>query len=93
MKNTSAFSKRYNDLFEEAQDYCNNNFHQKADRLLNPNKDGNPLVGLVVDALVNILKNYLERSATDKVLNATYLETKFIEPLRFQSWNKIESLN
>lgn len=92
-KNPSAFSKLYNNLFEEAQDFCNNNFHQKADRLLNPNKDGNPLVALVIDALVNIIKNYIDKSANDKVINAAYLENKFIEPLRFKSWNKIESLN
>jgi hypothetical protein len=93
VKNPAAFSKSYNRLLEDAQTFCNNNFHQKADRLLHPNKDGDPLTMLIVDALINIIKNYVDKQAADKAINAMYLETNFIEPLRFKSWNNIESLN
>jgi hypothetical protein len=93
LKNPSEFSKSYQRLIDEAQEFCNNNFHQKADRLMHPTKDGDPLTALIIDALVNIIKNYIDKSANDKIINALYLENKFIEPLRFKSWNKIESLN
>jgi hypothetical protein len=92
MKNPSAFSKTYNNLLEEAQEHCTNNFHLNADRLLKPTGTG-VLSTLIIDALVNIIKNYIEGAANDKVINALYLENKFIDPLRFKSWNKIESLN
>jgi hypothetical protein len=92
VKNPSAFSKTYNRLFENAQDFCNNNFHKKADQLLNPNKDGDPLTMLVVDALINIIKNYVDRQATEKAANTLYLESYFNSTLKFRSWNEIEAL-
>jgi hypothetical protein len=92
VKNSAAFSNTYNRMFEGAQVHCNNHFHQRADKLLNPNKDGDPLTMLVIDMLINVIKNYVERQASDKAVNVVYLESAFIEPLRFKSWVDIKDL-
>jgi hypothetical protein len=86
-KSPQLFSATYQQLFDDAKLYCDNEFHQKADALLK--KDGDPLALLVLDTLFALFKSFMDRQAADKAFNAAYLETKFIEPLRFKSWDRV----
>jgi hypothetical protein len=52
-------------------------------------RDGDPMLLLVLDTLFALFKSFTDRQAADKAFNAAYLETKFIEPLRFKSWDRV----
>lgn len=86
-KSPQLFSLTYQRLFEDAKLHCDKEFHEKADLLVKT--DGNPIAILLFETLFSMFKSYLDKSTTEKAFDAAYLETKFLEPLRFKSWDKI----
>lgn len=92
VKSPTTFSDAYQKKLDDAKSYCSNNFHEKADALLKK-PDGSmdaATLELLVGSFFTIFKSINEKKKAEDEFNATYLETQFIEPLRFKAWDKIQ---
>jgi nucleotidyltransferase/DNA polymerase involved in DNA repair len=89
-KSPDVFAAGYQLKLDDAKLYCNNNFHQKADLLLKKDAMDSETIKLLIDTFFSLFKSFTDRNKTDNAFNAAYLDAKFIEPLRFKTWEKVE---
>jgi hypothetical protein len=88
-KSPDLYTSSYQLKLDAAKTYCQNNFHAPATKVLQ-HSGGTEQIELVIKTLFDIFKLFTDSSSVNEAANAAYLDTQFIQPLRYKSWEKIE---
>lgn len=91
VKSPDAFSKNYQKRLDEATTYCNDNFRIKASKILKTDALDTETLEMLIGSFFTIFKSFGEKKAATDEFSVQFLEINLIEPLRFKSWDKIES--